>query len=92
MFNVNFLNNYYAKLCHELFELFNQKKKKNMLSNSFRESTYLAVGTGTLVNTGVFLFLKVFDTTNDLKWLISNGKNYRSLLNFSNRIKENYFF
>ena len=91
MFNVSFLNNYYAKLCHELLELFNQKKKK-MLSNSFRESTYLVVGTGTLVNTGVFLFLKVFDTTNDLKWLISNGKNYRSLLNFSSRIKGNYFF
>ena len=27
MFNVSFLNNYYAKLCHELLELFNQKKK-----------------------------------------------------------------
>ena len=50
--------------------------KKKMLSNAFRESTYLTVGTGTLVNTGAFLFLKVFDMTNGLKWLVSNEKNY----------------
>ena len=41
--------------------------KKKMLSNAFRESTYLAVETGTLVNNGAFLFLEVFDSTNGLK-------------------------
>ena len=48
--------------------------KEKMLSNAFRESTYLAVGTGTLANNGVLLFLKVFNMTNSLKWLVSNKK------------------
>ena len=42
MFNVNFLNNYYAKSCHELPELFNQKKKKDVIE--FFQGEYVFSG------------------------------------------------
>ena len=48
LFDVNFLFNYYTKLCHELLELFDQKKK--IVLNAFRVSTSLVVETGTLVS------------------------------------------
>ena len=59
IFDVNFLFNYYTKLCHELLELFDKKK---MVSNAFRQDMNLVAQTGTLVSIGLFLSLKIFST------------------------------
>ena len=73
LFDVNFLFNYYTRLCHELLELFHQKK---IVLNAFRVSTSLVVGTGIVVGTGVLLSMEAFGTMNSFKLLVSEDKKY----------------
>ena len=83
LFDVNFLFNYYIKLCRERLGCLIIKK---IVLNASRVSTSLVVGTGTFVSTGgIYEYLKVFGTMNSLKSLISEEKNSQFLMNF--RIK-----